>query len=124
MLKLKRSIFVSCLLFSQISCYSLNTNFSIDMNRVPANDGPVGSLSGRVLDAKNRPIVGATITVSEEGRIVSAASTDQFGLYRVDDLRSRDYAVNASADGFRSDTYMVRVIEGEDIEYTFILPDV
>ncbi len=93
------------------------------MNRVPANDGPVGSLSGRVLDAKNRPIVGATITVSEEGRIVSAASTDQFGLYRVDDLRSRDYAVNASADGFRSDTYMVRVIEGEDIEYTFILPD-
>ena len=123
MMKLKRSIFVSCLLFSQISCYSLNTNFSIDLGRVPANDGPVGSLSGRVLDSKNRPIVGATITVSEEGRIVSAASTDQFGLYRVDGLRSRDYAVNASADGFRSDAYMVRVMEGEDIEYTFRLPD-
>lgn len=125
-MKLKQSIFFSSLLFSQISCYSLNTNFVMDMDemgRMPANIGPVGSLSGKVLNKKNVAIFGATITVSEEGRLISTAKTDEFGSYKVKELPSREYSVNASAAGYNSDTYMVRVIQDTDIEYTFILKE-
>jgi len=120
-MRLKQSIFCTSLLFSQISCYSLNSGFQMELGRLPANEEALGSLSGKVLDSKNRPIVGAVITVSEDGRIVSSSTTDQFGNYEVLDLVSRDYSVNASADGYRGDTFMVRVIGGEDIEYTFTL---
>lgn len=123
MMKLKRAAFFSSLLFSQISCYSLNTNFDLDMERMPANIGPVGSLSGKVMDKKNTPIYGATITVSEEGKSISTTTTDEFGSYKVKELPSREYSVNASATGYRADTYMVRVVQDTDIEYTFVLAD-
>jgi signal transduction histidine kinase/ligand-binding sensor domain-containing protein len=43
-----------------------------------------GSLEGKVLDAANQPVGGATVEVWHRGRLASQATTDTRGLYRVE----------------------------------------
>ena len=123
MMKLKPSIVCTGLLLSLISCYSIHSDFQIDLGRSPGSEMQGGNLSGKVLDTQNRPIKGATVIVAEDGRIVSTTATDEFGNYRLEGLPSRDYALNASANGYKADAYMVRVIEGVENEYTFTLEE-
>jgi hypothetical protein len=71
---------------------------------------PTGSLSGRVLDASGRPVVGAVIELG--AKVVGAGpdgdtgyKTDQDGAFRIKDIEAVTYTVfvylSDGADGFR-----------------------
>jgi hypothetical protein len=66
------------------------------------------ALTGRVVDATDTAVPGATIRVSGAG-VSTTAVSDRMGRFRVGDLAAGSYVVTVSLAGFRSQTLSVRV---------------
>jgi hypothetical protein len=71
---------------------------------------PNADLTGRVADsASTKPLAGADIVVRRDGSIVSRATTDEFGAWRVHDLAPATYLVEVRMIGFHptADTVVI-----------------
>src|SRR5271168_775235 len=72
-------------------------------NRVQAQSGSTGALTGTVSDSSGGVIAGATVTVTSLGTGQSRnATTDPNGSYKFSLLPPGNYSVKFSAAGFKS----------------------
>jgi hypothetical protein len=69
---------------------------------------PDAALTGRVVEATDTAVPGATIRVSGGG-VSTTAVSDRMGRFRVDNLPAGSYVVTVSLAGFRTETLSVRV---------------
>ena len=65
-----------------------------------------GAISGKILDEKKEPILGAVIEVTQNGIIKGGAATDEDGRYQVKPLAAGRYTVKAMYSSYK--TVMVR----------------
>jgi hypothetical protein len=69
---------------------------------------PTAAVRGRVLDATDRAVPGATVRISGAGVSASVAS-DGMGRFRIGDLADGPYVLTVSLAGFRTQTLNVHV---------------
>lgn len=63
------------------------------------------SIKGTVKDDFGKPVIGATVTVKdEEQQIITTATTDESGSYRVLDLSVGNYKLVVEKDGLKSES--------------------
>lgn len=105
------------------------TGFNFNPVIRATNMGLAGSISGKVMNNNNTvldptddtPIAGAVVTVSNGTEIITTAVTDDMGFYKVLGLPSADYSVNAGAEGYNSEAYMIHVNAGADSDAYYAL---
>lgn len=81
------------------------------------------TISGKVVDANNQPIVGATVTATLiETNVERTVVTDQDGRYRFPELQPGTYAVKVASPGFgiREKTNLITVA-GQNVQLDFSL---
>ncbi|MFD0520333.1 MSCRAMM family protein [Paractinoplanes durhamensis] len=65
-------------------------------------------VEGRISDRRNRPVGGATVTLTDlSGAVVATASTDAEGRYRLSGLDDTDYMLSATAEHARPATRLI-----------------
>jgi hypothetical protein len=69
---------------------------------------PTAALSGRVLDATDRPVPGATVRISGAG-VSATVVSDPMGRFRFADVPHGSYVLTVSLAGFRTQTLNVQV---------------
>jgi len=104
------------ILFTCLSLLFLNTNgFAQDLDDV--------TISGRITDSNNAPIVGATVTSTLiETNAERTVTTDEEGRYRIVELKPGLYKVRASASGFGAKEKIdLQTISGQNVQFDFSL---
>ena len=104
------------ILFVCLSLLVFNTNgFAQDLDDV--------TISGRITDSNNAPIVGATVVaIIVETRTERTAVTDEEGRYRIIELQPGTYNVRASANGFGAkENQGFITIAGQNLQLNFSL---
>lgn len=81
------------------------------------------SVTGRVLDTNGLAVVGATITVTEQGSgAVRTVTTNEEGRYRIIELKPGIYKVKASATGFGAKERIdLTTVSGQNLQLDFSL---
>ncbi|GIM95862.1 hypothetical protein Ato02nite_076550 [Paractinoplanes toevensis] len=65
-------------------------------------------VDGRITDRRDRPVVGATVTLTDlSGAVVATATTDTEGRYRLSGLDETDYMLTATAEHARPATRII-----------------
>lgn len=62
-----------------------------------------GTIQGTVIDDKGQPIPFANITIEQAGQVVTGATTNFDGVYKVKALRPGEYLVTAGSVGYQSE---------------------
>ncbi len=91
------------------------TSFAQDLDDV--------TISGRIADSNNAPIVGATITATEIGTGVerTVIANDE-GRYKIIELQPGTYKVKASANGFGArEKINLQTVSGQSVQLDFAL---
>jgi hypothetical protein len=85
---------------------------------------PIGTLAGRVVDSRGRPVAGAAITIqTSDGLEPYATHTDRGGHFQVTRLEAGQYDLRASFEGANSAwTKRVMVHENKTTTVTVHLP--
>jgi TonB family protein len=83
-----------------------------------------GRLRGRVLDADERPLANAEVTVDAAGTRVFAGRTDADGAFVVDALAPGTYAVHIVAEDGSTNGAEEDVVAGEETEILYRMPAV
>ncbi len=91
------SAILVAILFLATTCRAQNTRSS---NKIVA---------GVVDDALGRPIVGATVTVSNAGKLVQRAKTDKTGRFRLKNIRAGNYSLTVAITGFEPANLLLEV---------------
>ncbi len=109
--RLTSVVFVLCLLFFAFTC----TSFAQDLDDV--------TISGRIVDANDLAIVGATVTATLiETGVERSVTTNDEGRYRFVELRPGTYTVKSTSQGFgiQEKTNLV-TIAGQNVQLDFSL---
>jgi hypothetical protein len=78
-----------------------------EVRRVLALAG-AGRIEGRITDRQNRPLAGASVTLTDlGGTVVATAATDADGRYRLSGLDQADYMLTATAEHARPATRII-----------------
>lgn len=69
----------------------------------------VRHIVGNVVDSSGRPIPAVNVAVIQGGESVASATTNDAGEFRFDSLKEGPYELTATANGFHSARYKVRL---------------
>ncbi|MCU1289036.1 MAG: hypothetical protein JWN60_1265, partial [Acidobacteria bacterium] len=103
-------------LFVCLSLLSFSSaNFAQDLDDV--------TISGRITDSNNAPIVGATVTATQvEQNVERTVTADEEGRFRIVELKPGVYKVRASANGFGAkERIELQTISGQNLQLDFSL---
>jgi Carboxypeptidase regulatory-like domain len=78
------------------------------------------SVSGAV-QGEDGPIVGARVTLVQDGEVVDAVTTDAEGAYRIADIGSGEYGLSVAAAGFVPSAGLVEVPDETDLRHDAVL---
>lgn len=75
--------------------------------------GPCGRLTGTAVDATERPVIGATVHLIEEGFPIGSVQTDHEGIFIFENIRPGSYQICAGATDFGTVTRDVNIISDQ-----------
>ncbi|MCY7342618.1 MAG: carboxypeptidase-like regulatory domain-containing protein [Pseudonocardia sp.] len=77
---------------------------------------PSASLAGTVY-SEDGPVLGAKLTLVQDGEVVDAVDSGDDGAYRIGDLAAGDYELSVSADGCEPVTALLDVPDATDLRH-------
>ncbi|MCL2674222.1 MAG: carboxypeptidase regulatory-like domain-containing protein, partial [Defluviitaleaceae bacterium] len=99
------------------------TEEDFELSPLDENVVTTGIVVGRVLSASggNAPIVGATVTLTQNDETIATATTDADGFYKIAGLYPGSYVASVTVIGYEPQSRMVSIAANETTEENFEL---
>ncbi len=77
------------------------------------------SISGTVKDSNSNPIVYANVVVLSkiDSTIISGATSNESGVYKIENLRANDYIINASFLGYKTQSRSISLQQNKTLDF-------
>lgn len=83
------------------------------------------AIQGIVVESsRGRPLSSVAVSLEADGRLVYGASTNQNGVYRIDDIRAGEYTLRARLVGYREHVQAVTLVNDKRLTVSFRLDQV
>ncbi|WP_158748836.1 carboxypeptidase regulatory-like domain-containing protein [Acidobacterium sp. S8] len=100
-----RTAFLSALLVCPAACA-----FAVDAPAAPAASSSVATINGTVTDTTGAIIPGAQVQLTDAtGAVLSTATTDPSGSFRIQPPRQGDYSLTVNLQGFQTSSQQIHV---------------